>query len=87
MFGGVRHCVLQGKKTKYEPQRYSLTILTLVADQEIHNYSHFQVLFRIYFATFSLSKIFIIFRLERKSCTLWHGFCRDDKSSSANMPV
>ena len=32
-------------------------------------------MFRIYFATFSLSKFFIIFRPQTKFRSLWHTFC------------
>ena len=77
VFGTLRHNVLQAKIHKLAPQRYSLTILTLIADSIFHNYSHFKRLFRIYFATFSMSKFFIIFRPETKFWQVWHGFCRE----------
>ena len=51
----------RAKQTKQACKRYSLTILTITADSNFYIFLHFRPLFRIYFATFSLSKVFIIF--------------------------
>ena len=76
---GIAFCM--AKKTKQARQRYSLTILTVIADLRINTILHFQRLFRFYFESFSLSKNFIIFRLKRKFRWVWHGFCCMKKST------
>jgi len=62
---------------KQARQRYSLTILTVIAESEINRFLQFQGLKFFYLESFSLSKFFIIFRLERKFRRVWHGFCRE----------
>ena len=47
-------------------QRYSLTILTVIADLEINRFLRFQVLKIFYLESFPLSKVFIFFRVARE---------------------
>ena len=75
----------RAKKTKQVLQRYSLTILTIIADSEFNKFLHFQRLFRFYLESFSLSKNFIIFWLKGKFRRVWHGFCREVVSKSFHV--
>jgi hypothetical protein len=66
VFESVRRYVSQAKMTKKAPQRYSLTILTVVSGLEINRILRFQRLFRFYLNDFPLSKIFILFGRKRE---------------------
>ena len=82
VWGGQTWCLrvsdamsVKAKTTKQEPERYSLTILTVSNGLKINSILHFQRLFWFYLNDFSLSKFFIIFRREGKSWWVWHTFC------------
>jgi|GEM_PF-2744687 len=70
---GTMFCMV--KMAKQARQRYSLTILTVIDGLKININLQFQVLFRFYLNDFSLSKIFILFQVERKFVRVWHTFC------------
>ncbi len=59
------------------PQRYSLTFLTIIGDPIFHIFLQFEGLKNFYFASFSLSKVFIYFRRGNIFRSLWHSFCME----------
>ena len=62
-------------------QRYSLTILTVIADSEFNGFLHFQGLKFFYLESFCLSKVFIIFVVGREGANTLARFLQGGRKS------
>ena len=66
-------------------QRYSLTILTVIADLEFNGFLQFQRLKIFYLESFSLSKVFIFFGVVREGANTLARFLQGDDNGDGNL--